>query len=158
MRNGTAPGPNTIKADHLNSFASVIVKTLARLFTRHLSECKVCTLWKTSKTVSLYKKGDPNDIGHYCPVCLLSLICKLFTRVILNRIDRKLDEEQSCEQERVQYSCSRLYRYKAIEVPQEYKMQLCLTFIELKEASDTVETEVVIEVLGNQGVLTQYTS
>ncbi|XGW34775.1 hypothetical protein V3C99_018637, partial [Haemonchus contortus] len=88
MRNGTAPGPDRIKAEHLKSLPPVIVKTLARLFTRYLSQCKVPTSWKTSKTVLLYKKGDPDDIGNYRPICLLSVIYKLFTRVILNRIGR----------------------------------------------------------------------
>uniref|UniRef100_A0A7I4Y4C1 Reverse transcriptase domain-containing protein n=1 Tax=Haemonchus contortus TaxID=6289 RepID=A0A7I4Y4C1_HAECO len=35
-------------------------------------------------------------------------------------------------------------------------MPLCLTSIDLKKAIDTVETEAVIEALGNQGVPTQY--
>ncbi|EPB74822.1 hypothetical protein ANCCEY_06085 [Ancylostoma ceylanicum] len=35
-------------------------------------------------------------------------------------------------------------------------MPLCLTFIDLKKAFDTVETEAVLEALGNQGVQTQY--
>uniref|UniRef100_A0A7I4XXE3 Reverse transcriptase domain-containing protein n=1 Tax=Haemonchus contortus TaxID=6289 RepID=A0A7I4XXE3_HAECO len=35
-------------------------------------------------------------------------------------------------------------------------MLLCLTFIDLKKAFDTVETEAVIEALGNQDVPTQY--
>ncbi|XGW34384.1 LOW QUALITY PROTEIN: hypothetical protein V3C99_018337, partial [Haemonchus contortus] len=61
ITNGTAPGPDRIKAEHLKSLPPVIVKTLARLFTRYLSECKVPTSWKTSKTVLLYKKGDPDD-------------------------------------------------------------------------------------------------
>uniref|UniRef100_A0A7I4XYH1 Reverse transcriptase domain-containing protein n=1 Tax=Haemonchus contortus TaxID=6289 RepID=A0A7I4XYH1_HAECO len=35
-------------------------------------------------------------------------------------------------------------------------MPLCITFIDLKKAFDTVETEAVIEALGNQGVPIQY--
>uniref|UniRef100_A0A7I4Z4J5 Reverse transcriptase domain-containing protein n=1 Tax=Haemonchus contortus TaxID=6289 RepID=A0A7I4Z4J5_HAECO len=35
-------------------------------------------------------------------------------------------------------------------------MPLCLTFIDLKKAFDTVETEAVIDALGNQGVPTLY--
>ena len=35
-------------------------------------------------------------------------------------------------------------------------MPLCLTFIDLKKAFDSVETEAVIEALGNQGIPTQY--
>uniref|UniRef100_A0A7I5E504 Reverse transcriptase domain-containing protein n=1 Tax=Haemonchus contortus TaxID=6289 RepID=A0A7I5E504_HAECO len=142
------------------SIPQVIIKTLARLFTRYLSECKVPTSWKTSKTVLLYKKGDPDDIGNYRPICLLSVIYKLFTRVILNRIGRILDEGQPCEQAGFRKGCSTIDHIhtltRLIEVSREYKMPLCLTFIDLKKAFDTVETEAVIEALSNQGVPTQY--
>ncbi|EPB71312.1 hypothetical protein ANCCEY_09600 [Ancylostoma ceylanicum] len=36
-----------------------------------------------------------------------------------------------------------------------HEMPLCLTFIDLKKAFDTIETEAVLEALGNQGVPTQ---
>ncbi|KAK6742749.1 hypothetical protein RB195_010174 [Necator americanus] len=45
---------------------------------------------------------------------------------------------------------------KLIEVSREYKMPLCLTFIDLKKTFDSVETEVVVEALDNQGAPTQY--
>ncbi|KAK6764498.1 hypothetical protein RB195_024719 [Necator americanus] len=38
----------------------------------------------------------------------------------------------------------------------EYKMMLCLIFIDLKKAFDPVEMEAVVEALDNQGVPTQY--
>ncbi|KAK6763693.1 hypothetical protein RB195_024136 [Necator americanus] len=79
------------------SLPPVLINTLARIFTRYKSECKVPKQWKTSKTVLLYKKGAPHDIGNYRPICLLSVIYKLFTRVILNRIEKVLDEGQPCE-------------------------------------------------------------
>ncbi|KAK6739366.1 hypothetical protein RB195_021036 [Necator americanus] len=87
VRNRTAPCPDRIRAEHLKSLPPVLVNTLARFFTRYLSECKVPKHWKTSKTVLLYKKGDPHDIGNYRPICLLSVIYKLFAGVILNRIE-----------------------------------------------------------------------
>uniref|UniRef100_A0A6F7Q7N6 Reverse transcriptase domain-containing protein n=1 Tax=Haemonchus contortus TaxID=6289 RepID=A0A6F7Q7N6_HAECO len=56
MKKCTQPGPDRIKPGNLKSLPPVIVKTLARLFTRYLSECKVPTSRKTSKTVLLYEK------------------------------------------------------------------------------------------------------
>ncbi|KAK6736234.1 hypothetical protein RB195_019110 [Necator americanus] len=98
VRNRTAAGPDRIRPEHLKNLPPVLINTPARLFTRYLSECKVPKQWKTSKTVLLYKKGDPHDIGNYRPICLLSVICKLFTRVILNEIEKVLDERQPGEQ------------------------------------------------------------
>ncbi|KAK6735800.1 hypothetical protein RB195_018816 [Necator americanus] len=137
VRNRTAPGPDRIRPEHLKSLPPVLINTLARLFTRYLSECKVPKQWKTSNTVLLYKKGDPHDIGNYRPICLLSVIYELFTRVILNRIEKILDEGQPCEQAGVQDAAlSHLHR--------------------LEKAFDSVETEAVVEALDNQGFPTQY--
>ncbi|VDO43106.1 unnamed protein product [Haemonchus placei] len=45
---------------------------------------------------------------------------------------------------------------RSIEVSREYKMPFCLTFMHLKKVFDTVETEAVIEALGNHCIPTQY--
>ncbi|VDP04606.1 unnamed protein product [Heligmosomoides polygyrus] len=45
---------------------------------------------------------------------------------------------------------------KLIEVSREYKLPLCLTFIDLKKAFGSVEIEAVIDALLTQGVPTQY--
>ncbi|KAK6749357.1 hypothetical protein RB195_001771 [Necator americanus] len=141
VRNRTAPGLDRIRPEQLKNLPSVLINTLARLFTRYLSECKVPKQWKTSKTVLLYKKGDPHDIGNYRPICLLSVIYKLFTRVILNRIEQVLDEGQPCEQAGFRKGFSTIDHIhtvsKLIEVSREYKIPLCLTFMDLKKAFDS---------------------
>ncbi|KAK6763572.1 hypothetical protein RB195_024047 [Necator americanus] len=144
VRNRTAPGPGRTKPEHLKNLRPALFNTLARIFTRYLSECK----------------GDPHDIGNCHPVCLLSVIYKLLTRVILNRIEKLLDEGQPCEQAGFRKGFNTIDPIhtvsKLIEVSREYKMPLCLTFIDLKKAFDSVETEAVVEALDNQGVPTQY--
>ncbi|KAE9420034.1 hypothetical protein Angca_005653, partial [Angiostrongylus cantonensis] len=113
---------------------------MARLFARYLSECKLRTQWKTSKTVLLFKNGDQHDIGNYRPVCLLSIVYKLFTRVIINRINRTLEEEQPCEQAGFRKGFSTMDHIHTItrltKVSREYKRPLCLTFIDLEKAFD----------------------
>ncbi|KAK6728261.1 hypothetical protein RB195_005727 [Necator americanus] len=142
------------------NFPPGLINTLASLFTRYLSECKVPKQWKTSKIVLSYKKGDPHDIGNYRSICLLPVIYKLFTRVVLNRIEKVLDEAQPCEQTGFRKGFSAIGHIhtvsKIIEVSREYKMPLCLTFIDLKKPFDSVETEAVVEALDNQDVPTQY--
>ncbi|KAK6729381.1 hypothetical protein RB195_006438 [Necator americanus] len=76
------------------------------------------------------------------------------------RIEKVLDEGQPCEQAGFRKGFSTIDHIhtvsKLIEVSREYKMPLCLTFIDLKKAFDSVETEAVVEALDNQGVPTQY--
>ncbi|KAE9412688.1 hypothetical protein Angca_008687, partial [Angiostrongylus cantonensis] len=160
VKNRTAPGPDRIRSEHLKNLTPVLVSTLARLFTRYLSECMVPTQWKTSKTVLLFKKGDLHHIGNYRPICLLSVVYKPFTRVILSTIDRTLDEGQPCEQARFRKGFSAMDDFhtltRLIEVSRKYKRPLCLTYIDLEKDFDSTEIEAVMEALGSQGVPTQY--
>ncbi|KAK6736193.1 hypothetical protein RB195_019081 [Necator americanus] len=90
---------------------------------------------RTSKTLLLYKKGDPHDIGNYRPVCLLSVIYKLFTRVILNRIEKSWMKDSHASKQgitRVQDAAlSHLHR--------------------LEQSLDSVETETVMEAIDKEG-------
>ncbi|KAE9414842.1 hypothetical protein Angca_005173, partial [Angiostrongylus cantonensis] len=135
VKNRTAPGPDRIRSERLKNLPPVLVSTLARLFTHYLSESKVPTQWKTSQTVLLFKKGDLRDIGNYRPICLLSVVYKYFTRVILKRIDRTLDKGQPCELARFRKGFSTTDHIHTVtrftEISREYKRPLCLTFIDL---------------------------
>ncbi|KAE9412872.1 hypothetical protein Angca_002890, partial [Angiostrongylus cantonensis] len=160
VKNRTAPHPDRIRSEHLKNLPPVLVSTLARFFTRYLAECKVPTQWKTSKTVLLFKKSDLHEIGNYRPICLLSVVDKLFSRVILNRIDRTLNDGQPREQAGFRKGLSTINCIHTItritEVSREYKKPLCLNFIDLQKAFDSNEIEAVMETLGSHGVPIQY--
>ncbi|VDM54603.1 unnamed protein product [Angiostrongylus costaricensis] len=75
-------------------------------------------------------------------------------------IDRALDEGQACEQAGFRKGFNTMDHIhtvtRLIEVSREYKGPLCLTFIGLQKAFDSIEIEVVLEALDSQGVPTQY--
>ena len=48
--------------------------------------------------VIFFKKGNRKDIKNYRPICLLSNMYKLFTKIITTRLEKKLDENQPREQ------------------------------------------------------------
>ncbi|KAE9416572.1 hypothetical protein Angca_007486, partial [Angiostrongylus cantonensis] len=125
-----------------------------------MSECMIPTQWKTSKTALLFKKVDLHDIGNYRSICLLSVVYRLFTRVILNRIYRRLEEGMPCEQAAFRKGFSTMDHIHTLtrltEVSREFKRPFCLTFTDLEKAFDSIEIEVVMEALGSQGVPTQY--
>ncbi len=68
------------------------------------NEAKVIILFKKgdvedeAKVIILFKKGDVEDINNYRTVSLLPRIYKVFTRVLLARIEIQLDENQPREQ------------------------------------------------------------
>ena len=85
--------------DHINieilkAGEDTISKALAKMYTKCLSERRIPTGWKNAKMVIIYKKGNKNDLKNYRPICLLSNIYKILTKVLTKRIEKTLDENQ----------------------------------------------------------------
>jgi len=161
MKSGKAPGPDKITVDILKTGDALLHPPLARLFTRCISRGEIPEQWRTSTTVLIFKKGEKDELKNYRPICLLPVIYKVFTKVILNRIRNRLEEEQPIEQAgfRRNYCCADHIQTVAslIETCREYRMPLVLTFIDYEKAFDTVEHGAIIRALKRQGVDDAYT-
>ena len=87
---GTAPGPDQISADLLRAGGHRLHEILAAHMTSYLQKERIPDQWRTSRTVLLHKKEEREDIRNYRPICLLSVLYKVFTKIILARISRTL--------------------------------------------------------------------
>ena len=156
MKAGTAPGPDHISADLLRAGGHRLHGILAAHMTSYLQKERIPDQWRTSRTVLLYKKGNREDIRNYRPICLLSVLYKLFTKIILARISRTLDEAQPQEQAgfRKGFSCMDHIQTvsRVIEVCREYHLPLVLTFVDYEKAFDSIETNAILSALVDQGV------
>ena len=110
--------------------------------------------------ILIMKKGDPEDLNNYRPITLLSQIYKVFTRVVLSRIQQCLDFELSKEQAgfRGGYSTiDHIHSLKQLmEKCREYRIPLCIGYIDYKKAFDSVETAAVLNALREFGVEEKY--
>ncbi|KAK6729008.1 hypothetical protein RB195_006205 [Necator americanus] len=107
MKPGTAPGPDFISADFLRAGGHPLHVILSAHMTSYLQKERIPDQWKTSRTLLIHKKGDREDLRNYRPISLLSVLYKVFTKIILTRISRTLDEAQPQEQAgfRQRFSC-----------------------------------------------------
>ena len=84
------------------------------------------------------------------------MLYKLFTKIIMSRISKTLDEAQPSEQAgfRKGYSCIDHIQVvsRIVEVCREYQLPLALTFVDYEKAFDSVETNAVLTALVDQGV------
>ncbi|EYC07358.1 hypothetical protein Y032_0071g614 [Ancylostoma ceylanicum] len=160
MKLSTAPDPYRISADLLRAGGHHLHVILAEHMSSYLRKERIPNQWRTSRTVLIHKKGDREDLRNFRPICLLSVLCKLFTKIILTQISRTLDEAQPQEQAgfRQGFSCMDNIQTvsRVIEVCREYRLPLVLTFVDYENAFDSVERNSILSASVDQGVDASY--
>ena len=67
--------------------------TLAQLFNKCLKESSFPDCWKVSSVVPVFKNvGESSTAKNYCPVSLLSVVSKVFQKLVNNRIVDHLEK------------------------------------------------------------------
>ena len=133
---------------------------LATKFSRYLENRQFPVQWKESKMILLPKKGSRNNIGNFRPISLLSVVYKVFTRIIVTRLESTLDREQPVTQAgfRSGFCCmDHIHTLRqVIEKSKVYRIPLVLIFVDYKKAFDSVELNGVWNSLDEQGVDSHY--
>ncbi|CAD6188300.1 unnamed protein product [Caenorhabditis auriculariae] len=160
LKVGAAAGPDNISSELLKAGGDSLYRLLARHFSKYLSEASIPEQWKTSKTILIPKKGDLTDLNNFRPISLLSVVYKLFTKVIVNRLENQLDNFQPPSQAgfRRNYSClDHIHALtQVVERHREHHMPLALAFVDYYKAFDSVEINAVLNALASAGVATKY--
>ncbi|CAM4630150.1 unnamed protein product [Leuciscus chuanchicus] len=123
-----APGLDGVEIELLKAGGHSLWMAMAARFSRYMAQCQIPKQWKMAKTVLLFKKGDRELLSNYRPITLLSAVYKIFTKVLLNRLARQLDEQQPVEQAGFRSGFSTMDHLQVLnqqlERTREYKMPL----------------------------------
>ena len=145
-----------VNIETLKAGDETIAKQLAKLYTKCITERRIPKTWKEANMVIFFKKGNRKDIKNYRPICLLSNMYKLSTKIITTRLDKKLDENQPREQAgfRSKYSTTdHIHAINQLEKKcREYNIPLCVAFVDYEKAFDSVQTQAILTSLQEQGI------
>jgi hypothetical protein len=99
MKPRKAPGNDEITADLLKAGGEPVIKWLYEIFSDIWEQEEMVEEWNLAVLIKLFKKDDKQLCDNYRGISLFSVTSKLFSRIILNRIqllvDRQLLEAQS---------------------------------------------------------------
>ena len=88
-----ASGPDCIPVVVLKNSEPELSYILAELFNKCLKEFCFPDCWKISLVVPVFKNvGKRSTIKNYCPASLLSVVSKVFGKLVNNRIDDHLEK------------------------------------------------------------------
>ena len=88
-----ASGPDCIPVVVLKNCEPELSYILAELFNKCLKESCFPDCWKVSSVVPVFKNvGERSTAKNYCPVSLLSLVSKVFEKLVNNRIVGHLEK------------------------------------------------------------------
>ena len=94
LQNGKAPGLDDIETELIKHMGSKTGNRLLRFFNNCTESKNMPKLWRQAKVVALLKPGkDPPEAKSFRPISLLCHTCKLFERLILNRLTAHVDEK-----------------------------------------------------------------
>ena len=100
-----------------------------------------------------FKNGNKKDLKNYRPICLLSNIYKVLTKIPTKRLKKTLDQTREQAGFRSGYSTTdHIHVVNQLkEKCREYNIPLCIAFVDYEKAFDSVQTQAVLTSLQEQG-------
>lgn len=156
MPSGKAPGEDNIPAEVIKCGKPVLLKPLHDLLCLCWKEGKVPQSMRNSKIITLYKnKGDRTDCNSYRGISLLSIVGKVFAKVVLSRLQVLADRvypESQCGFRPERSTTDMIFSVRQIqEKCREQRRPLYIAFVDLTKAFDLVNRKGLFQLLKKIG-------
>ena len=92
LKTSKAAGPDKISARLVKDSAEVICQTLTLIFNRSLQQGIFPEDLKTAFVSPIFKDGDKADCSNYRPISVLSIVAKIFEKIVYNQLITYIDE------------------------------------------------------------------
>ena len=157
---------NTLKSSGIDEIASKLCKDAFLVLQDHITHLFNCSLrkgifpndWKTAKVIPLFKGGDKESVNNYRPVSLLPLPGKILEKIVHIKISKFLEENKFLSPDQGGFRKGFSTTSTIVDLTDDLftcinKGETTLgTFIDLKKAFDTVNTEILFNKLNEAGI------
>ena len=157
MKGGKSAGIDEIVAEYLKKGGVAMIEWLVRMFNGCFREGRIPREWKSACIVPIYKgKGDRCECSNYRGISLLSVVGKVYGRVMIERImvgtDAAVGEEQ-CGFRKGRGCVDQIFSVRQVcEKYLSVKRDVYMAFMDLEKAYDRVDRNALWQVLRVYGV------
>ena len=156
LASGKAPGNDGIPPELIKHCKTTLLLPLHEVLCQCWQEGAVPQHMRDSKIITLYKnKGERSDCNNYRGISLLSIVGKVFARVILIRLQKlaeRIYPESQCGFRAERSTIDMVFSLRQLqEKCREQHMPLYIAFIDLTKAFDLVSRDGLFKVLPKIG-------
>lgn len=98
LKNGKVPGTDQITAEAIKAGGDILLHRLHILLQTIRRTEQVPTAWKKAIVIPIHKKGDSRECKNYRGISLLSIVGKIFTKIIQSRLQKHREQTSREEQ------------------------------------------------------------
>ena len=157
LKGGKAAGTDEVVGELLKGSESVM-KALTLIYDRIWRAERFPCEWRRALIRPIYKKGDKLDTQNYRPIALLSVVSKVFTRVLATRLSTWVEEgkklcEEQCGFRRERSTLDNLFTLTEIlKHRQKEGKKTVIAYLDITKAYDSVWREGLWRKLYEYGV------
>ncbi|XP_076039000.1 uncharacterized protein LOC143024116 [Oratosquilla oratoria] len=94
LKKNKSPGPDGIHPTVIKELMEDLLEPLRIIYNSSLREGVVPEDWRIAHITAIYKKGNKCDPGHYRPVSLTSVLCKVMESLLWEEVIRHMKENK----------------------------------------------------------------
>lgn len=159
MANGQAVGEDGIPIECLKVINSVNANSVASALDEVWMEERISPGWELAKIIPIHKDGNTERVENYRGISLLNTGYKLLTNIMINRINKCIEENKILKESKAGFRKGRGTRDHIFVLNsvienrlKEKGGKLCVAFVDFKAAFDSIDRGKMLEKIWKRGI------
>ena len=114
--------------------------------------------WKCARVTPLFKQGEASDLNNYRPISVISVIAKVFERIVYDQLYNCLSNEDIISTHQSGFRSLHSTVTALLEATDNWAFNIdrgnvnAVVFLDLKKAFDTVDQDILLSKMNLEGI------